>query len=216
MNKDGSTSTRDEILHILKTFGSTPVNELARKLGITEMAVRRHLNMLERDGLVETTLLRQAMGRPTSLYSLTAKADTLFPKNYHALTLDLLSELEEDEGTRIIDQLFKKRENKLRERYKERMEGKSLKERVSELADIQNQVGYMVEWEPTEEAGKYVFTEYNCPIAQVAKKYNQACNCELSLFRKLLDADVECTQCWAKGGERCVYIIKEDSAKTAQ
>jgi predicted ArsR family transcriptional regulator len=179
------------------------------------MAVRRHLNTLERDSLVETTLYRQAMGRPTSLYSLTTEADTLFPKNYHVLTLDLLSGLEEDEGTQIIDRMFRKREDKLKEHYKDRMEGKSLEERVSQLAGIQNQAGYMAKWEPGEE-GKYVLTEYNCPIAQVAKKYQQACNCELSLFTELLDADVERTECWAKGGNHCVYIIKENQLKVPQ
>lgn len=211
MNNDPSTSTRKEILHILKTNGAMAVSDLAKRLGITEMAVRRHLNTLERDGLIESSLLRQAMGRPTSLYTLTAEADTLFPKNYHMLTLDLLGELVSDEGSEKIDQLFKKREERLREKYANRMENKSLKERVSELVQIQNEAGYMVQSEPVAEAGKYVFVEYNCPIAQVAKQYNQACNCELSLFRKLLDADVECTQCWAKGGDHCVYVVHEKS-----
>lgn len=209
MNNDGNTPTRKEILHLLKTLGSLPVNELAKKLGITEMAIRRHLNTLERDGLIEATLHRQAMGRPTSLYSLTSEADSLFPKNYHVLTLDLLDGLEEDGGSQIIDRLFKKREDKLKEHYQGRMEGRSLKDRVAELSDIQNQAGYMVEWQPADDEGQYVLTEYNCPIAQVATKYNQACNCELSLFRKLLNAEVERTECWAKGGANCVYIIKE-------
>lgn len=209
MSKEGNTPTRNEILHLLKTRGAMPVNELAKILGITEMAVRRHLNTLERDGFVGTTLHRQAMGRPTSLYSLTEVADSYFPKNYHVLTLDLLEELEEEGGSSIIDQLFRKREQKLKDRYHKRMEGKPLPDRIAELSDIQNQAGYMVEWNRGEKPGEYVLTEYNCPISQVANRYNQACHCELSLFRSLLDADIERTECWAKGGENCVYVIKE-------
>jgi predicted ArsR family transcriptional regulator len=88
------------------------------------------------------------------------------------------------------------------------MEGKELVDRVAELAEIQNANGYMVQWEQASD-GQYVFTEFNCPIAQVAKQYNEACRCELALFKNLLGAEVECTECLTKGGSKCTYIIKE-------
>jgi predicted ArsR family transcriptional regulator len=201
------TSTRKVLLTIMKTKGSLSVNEMAKALGITEMAIRRHLNTLERDGLIESKLIRQAMGRPMHLYSLTLLADDLFPKNYHQLTLELLGELVTEENNNPVGQLFEGRKQKLLQKYKARMEGKSLVDRVAELADIQNNNGYMVKWE-TDDTGKYVFTEYNCPIAQVAKQYNEACHCELSLFQNLLGAEVERTECLTKGGNKCTYLIK--------
>jgi predicted ArsR family transcriptional regulator len=201
------TSTRKVLLTIMKTKGSLSVNEMAKALGITEMAIRRHLNTLERDGLIESKLIRQAMGRPMHLYSLTLLADDLFPKNYHQLTLELLGELETEENNNPVGQLFEGRKQKLLQKYKGRMEGKSLVDRVAELADIQNNNGYMVKWE-TDDTGKYVFTEYNCPIAQVAKQYNEACHCELSLFQNLLGAEVERTECLTKGGNKCNHLIK--------
>ena len=60
-------STKDEILIMLKTAGSLTVSDISKELGITEMAVRRHLNTLERDEMIKSTLVRQAMGRPTHL-----------------------------------------------------------------------------------------------------------------------------------------------------
>jgi predicted ArsR family transcriptional regulator len=190
---ENDTSTRKVLLTLMKTKGSLSVNEMAKELGITEMAIRRHLNTLERDGLIETKLVRQAMGRPMHLYSLTLLADDLFPKNYHQLTLELLDELETEENVNPAGRLFEGRKQKLLKKYKGRMEGKSLVDRVAELADIQNNNGYMAKWE-TADSGHYVFTEYNCPIAQVAKRYNEACHCELSLFQNLLGADVERTE----------------------
>jgi len=209
MGHELETSTRKVILSMLKTQGSLTVHELSKQLGITEMAVRRHINTLERESLIEAKLVRQAMGRPTNVYSLTALSDELFPKKYMQLTMDLLGELVEDEGHEKIDHLFIRRQKKLETRYKTRMKAKSLEERVAELATIQNENGYMVEWAQTGK-GEFILSEHNCPITQVANTFQQACKCELALFQNLLDAHVERTECLAKGGTKCVYMISQN------
>lgn len=208
MNRQQDASTRKIILTMLKTQGPLTVGEMSKKLGITEMAVRRHLNTLERDGLIDSQLVRQAMGRPTHMYSLTDSADELFPKKYHHLTLDLLEELAAAAGEDKVEMLFERRKERLIGRYEERIVGKPLSERVKELADIQNANGYMVEWQ-AEEDGSYVLHEHNCPISQVASRYQHACSCELAMFRQLLGTEVERTECLAKGGNRCTYRIME-------
>ncbi len=207
MTNEG-TSTRDQILHMLKVQGPLSVSDMAVELGITEMAVRRHLNTLERDNLIKSTLVRQAMGRPTNVYSLSQEADELFPRNYSHLTLDFLRDLKEMDGLGKVEMLFRRRENRLEEAYRGHMEG-DLEHRVARLAELQNEKGYMVEWEKNQETGEYVLKEFNCPISQVAREFNQACSCELSLFRRVLKADVEQTSCMAKGGDKCIFEIKE-------
>jgi predicted ArsR family transcriptional regulator len=201
-------STRRVILTMLKTKGPLAVSDMARQLGITEMAVRRHLNTLERDGLIDSKLVRQAMGRPTNLYALTENADELFPKNYYHLTLDLLGELAAEAGESQVELLFERRKEKLIGRYEEQMQGKELVERVKALAEIQNANGYMVNWNEAED-GSFVINEHNCPISQVANQYNHACHCELVMFETLLDAEVERTECLVKGGLKCSYTIQE-------
>ncbi|GAA0369330.1 helix-turn-helix transcriptional regulator [Bacillus horti] len=213
MQMQKSVSTRDEILKMLKTKGRLPVSEMAQQLGITEMAVRRHLNTLERDLYIDTELIRQAMGRPTNVYYLTEKGHDLFPKNYSDIALDFLKEIEEIDGLEKVEQLFSRREEKLESTYAERMQNLAFEDKVKTLADIQNNKGYMVEWSKTDD-GEYVFKEYNCPISEVAKEYNQACQCELSLFKKLLGTeDIQRTECLAKGGTHCVYIVKKNLVK---
>lgn len=207
MTNEG-TSTRDQILHMLKVKGSLSVSDMAVDLGITEMAVRRHLNTLERDNLIKSALVRQAMGRPTNVYSLSQEADELFPRNYSHLTLDFLNDLKDIDGLGKVEMLFRRRENRLEETYRTHMQG-DLEERVAKLAELQNDKGYMVEWEQDAENSCYRIQEFNCPISQVAREFNQACSCELSLFRRVLNADVEQTSCMAKGGEKCVFEIKE-------
>lgn len=214
MSKDQEMSTRRQLLTMLKTGGPLTVGEMAKRLGITEMAVRRHMNMLERDGLAEAKIARQAMGRPMHLYSLTVLADDLFPKNYHHLTLELLGELEAEEGQERVDRLFVRRKEKMLEKYSALMEGKDLSGKVRELADIQQASGYMVELQQNCE-GHYVLNEFNCPITQVASRYEEACRCELNLFERLLDADVERTECLTKGGGKCSYLIKSKAKPNA-
>lgn len=204
MDMQTESSTRNVIITLLKTKGSASVAELAQELGVTEMAVRRHINNLERDGLLQAKLVRRTMGRPMSVYSLTELADERFPKKYQHLMLDLLEDMDAAE----VEALFEKRKKKLYQRYEGKMQGKSLPDRVRELAVIQNANGYMVEWREDEEGG-YELSEHNCPISQVAEPYQQACACELALFRQLLQANVERTECLAKGGGKCVYRIQE-------
>ncbi|MCU6707565.1 winged helix-turn-helix transcriptional regulator [Paenibacillus sp. J5C_2022] len=196
-------TTRRRILNALKRHGKMSASALANEIGLTEMGIRRHMYGLEKEGYVEIESVRQAMGRPLHAYALTASGDELFPKNYHLLTLDLLSELEDEQ---FIDAMFEGRGKKLLNRYAPRMEGKALAKRVEELAAIQNAGGYMVELERHSDRS-YTMHEYNCPIAQVAGVYQQACSCELELFRSLLQVPVERTECLAKGGGKCSYVI---------
>lgn len=210
MNQNKELTTRERILHMMKTAGPLSTKEITTELQITEMAVRRHISTMERDGLIESKMIRQTLGRPTAVYGLTEMAEGLFPKKYHTLTLDLLDELAEESGEQMVDRLFDRRKEKLTRKYKADLEGKSLPEKVRKLSEIQNDNGYMTELEQNE-SGEYVLMEHNCPISQIADRYNHACDCELNLFESLLDADVERTECLAQQGKKCVYVIRQRS-----
>ncbi|QDM47204.1 HTH domain-containing protein [Paenibacillus thiaminolyticus] len=196
------------MLMLLKTNGAMSAAQLAIELNMTEMGVRRHLYALEEEGLLETEMVRQPMGRPLRTYRLSTQGDEQFPKQYHQLILDLLKEMEvwpEDDG---IGKLFESRKQSLLAKYAPQMGQSSLDKRVEALGTIQEHNGYMVETEQ-EEDGSWLLHEYNCPIAQVAQHYKQPCACELALFRELLDADVTRTECIAEQGQRCTYRIRK-------
>lgn len=207
LNQPKESSTRERILQMMKTSGPLSTKEITLELGITEMAVRRHLGTMERDGLIESKMIRQTLGRPTSVYGLTELAENLFPKKYHTLTLDLLGELEQVYGAESIDRLFERRKDKLNRQYQSDMQEKNLAQKVQRLAEIQNDNGYMTECEQRGD-DHFVLMEHNCPISQIANRYNHACECELRLFESLLDARVERTECLAQEGRKCVYVIK--------
>jgi DeoR family suf operon transcriptional repressor len=205
-----ATSTKEEILDLLKRHKKLTVADLAKHLGITEMAVRRHLNTLERDYIVETAIVRQAMGRPTHVYSLTVTGEEMFPRNYAKLSIDFLHDIEDLSGKTVVNELFNRRKERMKESYQDVLEGKTFEEKISTLAKIQNNNGYMVEWEKDTD-GSYIFKEYNCPISQIAKEYPVACECEQELFKELLNTEeIECEACMAtEDVPHCYYKIKE-------
>ena len=210
-------STRHLIMTLLKTKGPLTIGALAEELGITEMGVRRHVLQLEQEGLAKTKVVRQAMGRPLHMYSLTEKSEEYFPKSYHNLALELLRELDYGSGLEAVNALFEGRRRRMLTQYAPMMERRNLEERVAELSSIQNAGGYMAEWN-REEDGSYVIKEYNCPIRQVATQYRKACQCEHSLFEELLDAKVTRSECMAEGGQCCRYAIapKNVTDKTSE
>src|SRR4051812_22280976 len=87
-------STRGRIVDILRR-GARTVDELATELEITDNAVRLHLGMLERDGVVRSRGVRRegAVGKPATLYDIAPAADPLFSKAYLPFLSTLLATL---------------------------------------------------------------------------------------------------------------------------
>ncbi|WP_102345007.1 helix-turn-helix transcriptional regulator [Bacillus sp. Marseille-P3661] len=204
-----SSSTRDEILKMLKFQKKMTVTEMAQQLEITEMAVRRHLNTLEKDRYVETILVRQPMGRPLNIYKLTAAGEELFPRNYKSVALDFIDDINEIGGKAVVDQLFNRRKERMKDRYLDRLEDLSFDEKVRELAQIQNENGYMTKLVKDED-GNYQLYGYNCPIHQVANKYSSPCKAELTLFKEVLETEnIKQQSCISNGDNCCNYVIKK-------
>ena len=213
MPNQEETSTRREIINILRMVGPLTVGELGERLGITHVAVRRHLTSLERDGLVTSVQERLPMGRPTRVYSLSDAADDLFPKKYGTFTLEMLDFLAQ-EAPELVEKFFSLREQRLIERFGTAVkEGQTLQDRVARLAEIQLSNGYLANWE-TGATDVMILREYNCPVHQVSRKYPEACHHELEFFKSVLGTNqVERVECIAKGGSCCRYVIAEGAAK---
>lgn len=209
MTHQEETSTRREIINILRTAGPLTVGELGDRLGITHVAVRRHLTSLERDGLVTSVQERLPMGRPTRVYSLTDAADELFPKKYGALTLEVLDFLNNTDPN-LVEGFFANRGQALIEKYGPDVKsGRTLADRVARLSDVQMANGYLASYEANED-GSLVLKEFNCPVHQISRKYDHACHHELEFFKTVLGTEnVQRVECIAKGGGCCRYTISE-------
>ncbi|EQB35332.1 MULTISPECIES: helix-turn-helix transcriptional regulator [Virgibacillus] len=201
------TTTKDKILTILKKEVRLTVSELTNHLKITDMAVRKHLSMMEKDDLITSKEVKPVMGRPTQTYSLSQKGELLFPKSYEGLSLEFLKDIEEIYGENSIQQLFQKRESRLTSEYAIRMNKKVPKQRIQEMKTIQNEKGYMADITQLDE-NTYELIEYNCPIMAIANEYKVACRCETSMFQQVLQTDqVTRTSCKTEGNDHCRFLI---------
>lgn len=202
-------STRRQILQFLRTEGNLTAQQLAEKLEITSMGVRRHLTTLERDGLVQMQTQRQPTGRPTFQYRLTEAGFDTFPKSYDLLATQVLDVVRATEGDARVAEIFAGRMGQLYDQYSSRMAGKNLAERVQELANIQEEAGYMARWEKVPDG--FLLREQNCAIYRVACRFQDACQFEIELFRRLLEADLQRVEHQVKGDLACTYFIPESS-----
>jgi iron-sulfur cluster biosynthesis transcriptional regulator SufR len=203
------SSTPQKILGLLKKHQSLSVQELTTHLQISDMAVRKHLNKLAKDQFIQSTEVKQPMGRPVTRYQLSKQGESLFPRNYGSMTVEFLQDLEQMHGAETVKQLFKKREDRLQQKYQQRIAQKEgLQDKIMELQKIQAENGYMAEYQQIDE-NQFELIEYNCPIYQVADQFKQACHCELSLFKNVLGVkQIDRTSCISEGAHCCRYIIK--------
>lgn len=201
-------TTKDRILDLLKRQGSVTVNELTDHLSISHMAVRKHLDSLQKDNIISSKEIKQPIGRPLQMYLLTETGDNLFPKNYEGLTLEFLDDMKELYGEDSIQKLFQKREERLTSEYKKRLAQKTNKEKIQEIANIQNEKGYMAD--VTEiNPNTFELIEYNCPIMAVANEFKTACQCETNLFKNILETkDVRRVSCKTDGNDHCKFLIQ--------
>src|SRR5919106_764750 len=130
-------NTRQHILALLKRSGAgLTADDLAQRLGISAVAVRKHLTALERDHLVTAELQRRPMGRPTYLYHPTAQAQELFPNDYANLATHILELIRRMDGDHKVDAIFHQRAEALAAELAARVQGATLSERLQEVAQI--------------------------------------------------------------------------------
>jgi predicted ArsR family transcriptional regulator len=199
-------ATRRRILIALKERGGMTADELAKRLDISSVAVRRHLTNLERDRLVTHREVQRGMGRPSYVYQLTDEANRIFPNNYDQLASGVLQAIGELFGPEAVDRIFELRTQELIESYRPFINGNSLSDRVEQLARLREADGYMPIWEKQED-GSYVLRQLHCPIIHVAEGCGEACNHELSLYTDLLEAEVSRESHRVMGDAVCSYHI---------
>lgn len=197
-------TTRLALLQLLKELGPRTATELAAAVGISAVAVRKHLDALEREGAVTVELVHQPIGRPVYRYALAAGADSYFPQRHRELLIALLQVLER-ERPHDLPRLLEAANAATLERYAAQLTGKPLHEQVVELARLRNEDGYLAK--VGSEGNTLVLREYHCPIRDVAGQFPAACRCEADMFAALLDGRIESVATVIDGAPACEYRV---------
>lgn len=200
-------STKEKLLYILKRTKTSTIKDLMEHFAISEIAVRRHLHELVRQGFIEKRSHKQDVGRPYYTYKLTAKGHQTFPNQYETLPMDLLNDLEEIQGKEVVQELLKKRIEREESFFKEKITADDFDQRIHQYIDIQNEQGYMLEYERNEH-GDYEITNYNCPIFNMASSYRQVCQNEKVVLGKVFPTSCVTPQAYiTKGSHYCKWKI---------
>ena len=169
MNEMEADRSADRILLQLKTKGPQPAAQIARKLGVTAMAVRQHLYRLEDEGLVEFIDERRKVGRPARVWRLTSAAADRFPDTHGDLTVEIIGAVRATFGEAGMDKLLRERLHRQVDEYRTRVRpaGSSIAKRAQALAEIRREQGYMAECSKMPD-GSILLAENHCPICAAA------------------------------------------------
>lgn len=207
-------TTKQDIVQYLVKRGQASAQEMADHLKISPQAVRRHLKDLEEEGVIEHHAIQGGMGRPNHLYQLSREGRDRLPDRYDEFAVSLLHTLAETVGKDQVGTILRKQWEHKALDYQKQVGVGSLEERVANLVELRKAEGYMAEWHlvETEDSDKhrYIITEYNCAISQIAESFPSVCGHELEMFAiALQDCKVERTHWLANGEHRCGYLIQE-------
>lgn len=207
-------STRGQIVEILKRRGRARVDDLSKELGITLMAVRLHLVVLERDGLVSRRSVREGPGRPTLVYQLTEQAEEVFPKAYHELAERLLDVLKDELGLAPVEQLCGKAAQRMAGDLRERLGEQDEEQRLAAFVRGEQDHGNLVEWERAENG--FLLHIYSCPYFRVARVHREVCVLHSRLLSELFGAKAEMVSCLLDEDGRCSHLLMRAASEPAE
>jgi predicted ArsR family transcriptional regulator len=200
-------STRGRIILLLRR-GSQSVNELAAALGLTDNAVRTHLDRLERDGLVRPSGKRPGMRKPTMTYNLAPEAEHLFPKAHAAILHHLLDVLKERMTPKKLDEIVRAVGHRIAPNYRPAVQAGRRTQLGVQIIAVLRELGGFCESEKQD--GKIVLRCFDCPLAPVVVGHPEVCRLVETLLSDVLGVPVQ-QRCRAEPSPQCVFEIDGDA-----
>jgi len=202
-------STRDRVARSILTNGPSSAAVLAERLELTPAAVRRHLDHLLDEGLVESREERiygpRGRGRPAKVFVLTDSGRHAFHQAYDDLAATAMRFIAEAGGDDAVAEFARRRVAEVEERYREQVALAPESKKAEVLAQALTADGYAAS---TAEAGHGAqLCQHHCPVAHVAEQFPQLCEAETEVFSRLLGKHVQRLATIAHGDGVCTTHI---------
>ncbi|WP_327634400.1 transcriptional regulator [Kribbella sp. NBC_00482] len=202
-------STRDRVARSILTNGPSSAAVLAERLELTPAAVRRHLDHLLDEGLVESRDERvygpRGRGRPAKVFVLTDSGRHAFHQAYDDLAATAMRFIAEAGGDDAVAEFARSRVSEVEERYRELLAQAPESKKAEVLAQALTADGYAAS---TAEAGHGAqLCQHHCPVAHVAAQFPQLCEAETEVFSRLLGKHVQRLATIAHGDGVCTTHI---------
>ncbi len=211
---------RAVIVEHLRRHGDASVAELATRLRISEVAVRRHLGVLAEDELVASRTVAGSRGRPAARYRLTEAATQLFPQRYDRFANEVLDFLDAQHGREGLLAFLRWRLQREVDGLKDAVTAEDLHSRLEQLADALSESGF--DASVSDDGACFTLVQEHCAIYDVAKDHPEVCAYEAATFSQVLGGDVQLSrrETLAGGAASCVCTVRpcgpDDQATTHQ
>ena len=204
-------STRDRVARTILETGPSTTALLAEHLGLTPAAVRRHLDALLAEGLIEEREPRvtaaRGRGRPARLFAMTAVGRDTFDQAYDDLAASALRFVEEQGGRPAVAAFARQRVAELEARYRPMVEQAPAGHRAEALADALSADGYAASTQPAATGHGEQLCQHHCPVAHVAEQFPELCEAETEVFARLLGTHVQRLATIAHGDGVCTTYV---------
>jgi predicted ArsR family transcriptional regulator len=214
--RGAESRTRGRIARLILENGPVTAAGLSARLGLTPAAVRRHLDNLLADGMVEArrapTYGTRGRGRPARLFAMTDAGRSAFEHAYDDLAASALRFLAQVAGQDAVGEFARQQISELERRYRPVVEAAAPADRVKALAEALSADGYAASagGAPAVGGGEQL-CQHHCPVAHVAAEYPQLCEAETEAFGRLLGTPVQRLATIAHGDGICTTHITAPS-----
>ncbi|MET9292979.1 ArsR family transcriptional regulator [Streptomyces sp. NPDC003077] len=201
--------------------GPSTAAELALRLELTQAAVRRHLDALAAEGIVEPREKRvygaRSRGRPAKAFALTACGRDAFDQAYDSLASDALRWIAQsagggEVGEAAVAAFARARIAVQAEGYRHAVEAAPPEERTRALAEALSADGYAATARSAP-VGEQL-CQHHCPVAHVAEQFPQLCEAETEVFSRLLGTHVQRLATIAHGDGVCTTFVPKAGEAT--
>ncbi|MCA9948109.1 MAG: DeoR family transcriptional regulator [Anaerolineales bacterium] len=201
-------STREIILHAIKTSSQANIEKLAEVADVSPVTVRHHINTLQAAGLIESESIRRKVGRPYYVYSLSEKGQELFPKRYIRLTTRLLDELKARLPEEVVQEVFNSVVQGVLDDHEGEYEHLPFENKLDYLVGLLGDEGFTSTWERSELG--YILREHSCPYISIGQHHNEICTIDTELIINVLQAPIKQHSCLLQGADCCEFVIAEE------
>ena len=212
---DPDQRTRDRVLTAVLEHGPVSAAQLGSLLGLTPAAVRRHLDTLTREGLIEVKLISNAKsgaGRPARRYVVSRRGQTEIGDDYLEIARLALTDMASVLGGDGVADFAVRRFAKMEAKYQPLVDaaGTDVAARSKALAAALN-TDRFVATSDSLNAGTAMAAEQlcqgHCPIQELASTFPEFCDAETEVFSRLIGVDVRRLSTMASGGHVCTTHV---------
>jgi predicted ArsR family transcriptional regulator len=204
-------ATRNRVARAILSEGPRTATELGTSLGLTPAGIRRHLDALLAEGLIEVREQRvygqRGRGRPAKVFALTDSGRAVFHHDYDALAVDALRFIAETGGEQAVAAFARRRFTDVAGRYASVLAEADPAERSRLLAEVLTADGYAASTRDAEKLPGEQLCQHHCPVQHVAEQFPQLCEVETQVFAELLGTHVQRLATIAHGDGVCTTFI---------